>query len=157
MRPKAFCAATALFFSLFVGTVQAQSMTLNGYTGMPLTVELNWEVPVDLDLFLTDPTGETVYFANREAKSGVKMGAMNGCEAVVNNQQQSFVESADISAAQKGRYRVSVDFIKDCGNSILEAEFRVILKNQEGVVIGQSQSKVQYRLLNPVGWEFWIE
>lgn len=154
---RAFISASFLFASLFVGAANAESPSFGGYAGEALTVELIWNEPVDLDLFLTDSAGETVYFANRKAKSGVKMGAMKGCEAVSNNQQQSFLESADISAAQTGRYRVSVDFIKDCGNSVLEAEFRVILKNREGEVIGQGQSKVQYRLLNPVGWEFWIE
>ena len=156
MIPQALIPAILIISALLASPARAENPTFEDQTGMSLTVELIWETPVDLDLFLTDPGGETVYFANRIAKSGAKMGAMLGCEAV-GNQNQKFLESVHIPAAQAGRYRVSVDFIKDCGNSILEAEFSVILKNKEGAAIGNGQSEVQYRLLNPVGWEFWIE
>lgn len=34
-----------------------------------LNVRLIWEAPVDLDLYLTDPTSETVYFANNPSRT----------------------------------------------------------------------------------------
>ncbi len=135
---------------------QADMTEISGYLGKPLIIELVWESPVDLDLFLTDPTGETVYFANRISKSGVRMGLESGCGEISKN-PTSYRESVKIEKALLSRYRVSVDFIKDCGNTSLDAEFDVILKNKEGDVIDSARSSVQYRLLNPVGWEFRIK
>ncbi len=136
--------------------VQAEVKEIDGYQGETLQVELVWEDPVDLDLFLTDPTGETIYFANRVSKSGNRMGTESGCKDI-EKKKSSYRETAVIQKAKAGRYRVSVDFIKDCGNTSLEAKFGVILKNEEGIVIGKAQSMVQYRLLNPVGWEFKVK
>src|SRR5437588_148676 len=36
-------------------------------------VSLVWSTPVDLDLYVTDPSQETVYFANPNAQSGGKL------------------------------------------------------------------------------------
>lgn len=141
---------------LDIRPVQAEGLEIAGFEGKPLVVELVWESPVDLDLFLTDPAGETVYFANRIAKNGTKMGLESGCEKV-GGEPQSYLETVKIPVAQLGRYRVSVDFIKGCGNSFLEAEFDIILKNGQGTKIDQTRSAVQYRLLNPVAWEFIIK
>ncbi len=146
----------ALLGAMTAYPVQADVIEISGHLGKPLIIELVWENPVDLDLFLTDPTGETVYFANRISKSGVRMGLESGCSEVSKN-HASYGEIAKIEKALLGRYRVSVDFIKDCGNTSLDAEFEVILKNKEGDVIDSARSSVQYRLLNPVGWEFRIK
>jgi hypothetical protein len=123
--------------------------------GLALEVELKWQSPVDLDLFLTDPNGETVYFANRMAKSGAKMGQESGCAQLT--EAGPFRETAKIPKAMLGRYRVSVDFIKDCGSKALSADFETILRGPNGRELGRGASKVQYRLLNPVGWEFEVK
>jgi len=136
--------------------VQAAPIAVSGVIGQELTVELLWQAPVDLDLFLTDPNGETVYFANRTAKSGARMGVETGCKQVM-QEKGNYRESAVIPKALSGRYRVSVDFIKDCGSKAVSAAFEAVLRSKEGRELGRGRSEVQYRLLNPVGWEFEVK
>lgn len=126
------------------------------YEGEALEIVLVWDRPVDLDVFLTDPAGETVYFANRTGRNGTQMGLESGCDTAAQG-AGLYRETVQILKAQPGRYRVSVDFIKDCGNSTADAEFDVILKNKKGAEIDRARSRVQYRLLNPVAWEIWIQ
>ncbi len=99
-----------------------QSAEITGKFGESLEVTLSWDSPVDLDVFLTDPNGETVYFANRKGKSGSRMGMESGCAKAALN-SGPYRERGKSKEALLGRYRVSVEFMKDCGQSSLEEEF----------------------------------
>lgn len=140
----------------WVWPAMAEMAAIDNVAGKSLVVEIQWDAPVDLDIFLTDPSGETVYFANRLAKSGAAMGAESGCRDAAQG-DGPYRESIRIPSALAGRYRVSVDFIKDCGHTTLSADLRVILKTPDGTVLGQAESQVQYRSLNPVAWEFRVQ
>ncbi|MEH6405371.1 MAG: hypothetical protein V7750_18510 [Sneathiella sp.] len=125
--------------------------------GKELTVELSWTLPVDLDLFLTGPAGETVYFANRKARSGVVMGSMMGCQSV-EKRSPPYTETVHIPNAEMGIYRISVDYIKDCGSNSLQADFKLrLMDSKTGLQLGQGQSTVKYRLLDTVSWEFEVK
>ena len=139
-----------------VCAARAEMTAIDNAVGKSLVVEITWDDPVDLDIFLTDPPGETVYFANRLAKSGAAMGMESGCGEAAQG-GRPYTESIRIPAALAGRYRVSVDFIKDCGHTTLGADLRVVVKTADGAVLGRAESEVQYRNLNPVAWEFEIK
>ncbi len=134
-----------------------QPALAQGQNGEALTVEIIWQTPVDLDLFLTDPEGETIYFANRKAKSGMTMGRETSCKDIT-GVKPPYTETAKIPVALSGRYRVSVDFIKDCGTSTLETPFLVRLTDKNGKQeLGRAGANVKYRVLEPVAWEFMVK
>lgn len=125
--------------------------------GRSLTVEIAWTEPVDLDLFVTGPEGETVYFGNRLARGGIRMGVETGCREL-STKAPSFVETAVIPGAAAGRYRLSVDYIRDCGAArILDVPFTARLLDAGGRELGRSEATVGYRVLETVGWEFELE
>ncbi|OUR75957.1 hypothetical protein A9Q83_16470 [Alphaproteobacteria bacterium 46_93_T64] len=141
----------------FNSSVKADPVPIENGQGLEMTVQLSWDLPVDLDLFLTDPSGETVYFANRKARSGVRMGAMTGCQAV-ETLSPPYEETMNIPNAEIGVYRISVDYIKDCGSNNLRADFKLtLLDRKTGMQLGQGQSTVKYRLLDTVSWEFEVK
>ncbi len=146
------------FMVLMLGSpVLASPVVVPDSAGRDLTVEIIWQSPVDLDLFLTDAAGETVYFANRVARSGVRMQVMTGCRDISDG-APPYGESIYLPGAHKGVYRVSVDFIKDCDSHALTADFRVRLRdNTTGQQLGQGRSSVKYRLLDTIGWEFEVQ
>ncbi|MCW9034092.1 MAG: hypothetical protein OQJ97_07715 [Rhodospirillales bacterium] len=153
---KYFIAGLAFFLGN-ASIAFAEPASIEAAKGKDLVIKILWTLPVDLDLFLTDPGGETVYFANRKAKSGITMGKMAGC-AEVKMGASPYVETIVIPKAVQGLYRVSVDFIKDCGSKAVQAGFRVHLLEKGGQkLLGQGESKVKYRLLDTVGWEFEIK
>ena len=90
--------------------------------GDGVVVTLTWAAPVDLDLYVTDPTWETVYFANNPNRAG---GRLERDERCGENTIGTRVELIRLPPAI-GPYRVGVDFIDACGSDIDQASFRVV-------------------------------
>jgi uncharacterized protein YfaP (DUF2135 family) len=114
-------------------------------------VSLVWSAPVDLDLYVTDPSQETVYFANPRAQSGGKLGHDVAC-AGVSGHEGPWVEDVSWDRAPRGRYRVGVDFIQRCSSDLEEASFRVVAE-----VSGKREEKtgtVHRERFEPVVLEF---
>ena len=75
-----------------------------------LRVELVFGAGADLDLYLTDPSQETVYYANSPSRvNGGRLEADLRCEAAAPR-----VESVVFASAPPGRYRVGVDRAETC-------------------------------------------
>jgi uncharacterized protein YfaP (DUF2135 family) len=90
-------------------------------------VLLLWSAPVDLDLYVTDPSLETVYFGNPVSQTGGRLERDVTCETVEGGANgQPLVEEVGWDPPTGGRYRVGVDFIDACGSKTEEAEFRLV-------------------------------
>jgi hypothetical protein len=74
-----------------------------------LVVRLAFEPGADLDLYVTDPLDETIYYANTPARSGGALDADRRCEG-----DGDAVETVRFVAPPDGRYRVGVDFQDRC-------------------------------------------
>ena len=84
-----------------------------------LVVELAFEAGADLDLYVTDPLTETVYFANTPTRSGGKLAADRTCDDPAPR-----VETVVFERPLQGRYRIGVDHMRSCGEGAL-ADFAV--------------------------------
>lgn len=137
--------------AFFVGLL---SLGMQSSEGDVLHIDLAWQAPVDLDLFLTGPDGETIYFGNRDARAGYKMQDESNCKAV-SSSNAPYHESAIITAAKVGRYRVSVDYILNCGSGITEVGALVTLYDAvTGLKLGSKDIIVKRQELKTVAWEF---
>ena len=88
-----------------------------------VVVSLTWNAPVDLDLYVTDPTWETLYFANNPTRAGGRLERDVRCDAL--RAGRPSLERARIVAVRPGPYRIGVDFIDACGNGDGEVSFHV--------------------------------
>lgn len=88
--------------------------------GPGASVVLAWSAPVDLDLYVTDPTGITFYYA----KPGGVLAAETRCEGM---RPGAHAERAYIPRAAAGRYRVGVDFPHACGTRMTTVPFRIVV------------------------------
>ena len=89
-------------------------------------VTLAWSESVDLDLYVTDPAQETVYFANSSTGTGGKLERDVTCSGVAASKPGGMLsESIRWERPPSGRYRVGVDFMDGCGSSADEVTFRV--------------------------------
>jgi uncharacterized protein YfaP (DUF2135 family) len=77
-----------------------------------LLVRLAFDDVADLDLFVTDPQQESVYFANSPSRSGGRLLADRRC-----SDSAPRVESVYFARPIAGRYRVGVDFHGRCDAS----------------------------------------
>lgn len=77
-----------------------------------LLVHLAFGPEADLDLYVTDPQLETVYFANHEAKSGGQISADGRCGA-----QAIQMEQVRFKVPKPGRYRVGIDYPQSCNGT----------------------------------------
>jgi hypothetical protein len=92
-------------------------------------VLLLWSAPVDLDLYVTDPSLETTYFGNPASGTGGRLERDVTCQTVERGAEgRPLVEEVGWDSPTRGRYRVGVDFIDACGSKTEEAEFRVVIE-----------------------------
>lgn len=84
---------------------------------------LVFDEAADLDLYVTDPLKETVYFANARSASGGSLAMDLRCDAPAPR-----VESVRFRTAPAGRYRVGVDFPERCRSGAGLAAFRIVVE-----------------------------
>ena len=82
-------------------------------------VELRFNASVDLDLYVTDPTRETVYFANTPSKTEGRLERDARCENAKDNTGES-IEVITFPHAQVGTYRIGIDYMEACTETNLE-------------------------------------
>ena len=82
-------------------------------------VRLAFDASADLDLYVTDPLTETVYFANTPVRSGGALAADRTCD-----DSPPRVETVVFERPPPGRYRIGVDHIRSCG-AVQPAPFAV--------------------------------
>ena len=84
-----------------------------------LHVVLTWDAPADLALYVTDPRGETFYYAKpgdvfvRDARCGEGAGPR--------------VEEVRWRRPEPGRYRIGVDFPEACAAGVDTVAYRVVV------------------------------
>jgi hypothetical protein len=90
-----------------------------------LAVMLSWTDAADLDLYVTDPNGQTVYFAHPRSDSGGTLIADARCKDATYGERHEGVFWTD---PPSGRYRIGVDFIEPCVAGVRAATFEVTVE-----------------------------
>lgn len=99
----------------------SSAFTVNeGSSGDGLTIKLAFEENADLDLYVTGPMLETVYFANHTSKSGGEITEDVRCDS-----EGKRIEEVRFAHPIPGRYRVGVDFPEGCEEGLTRAPFAV--------------------------------
>jgi hypothetical protein len=85
-----------------------------------LVVTLTWAEPVDLDLYVTTPRWETVYYGNPG-------GAFERDARCADAPGTARIERARWRSPVSGRYRVGVDFPERCRGDVREVPYRIVV------------------------------
>ena len=91
-----------------------------------LRVRLAFGAAADLDLYVTDPLQETVYFANTPTQAGGRLERDQRCDSAPPR-----VETVRFPLARAGVYRIGIDFPKRCDGAEEAAAF-VLRVEREG-------------------------
>jgi hypothetical protein len=95
-----------------------------------LRVRLAFGAAADLDLYVTDPLDETIYFANERAAGGGQLVADARCDTPAPR-----IEEISFPLAQPGGYRVGVDYMvyrAKCGEQPQVVAFVIAVEGPEG-------------------------
>jgi hypothetical protein len=112
-----------------------------------LVVRLAFGADVDLDLFVSDPRSETVYFANRRARSGGRLAADLRCDAPAPR-----IETVRFEHPLPGRYRIGVDYPGACGGDAKPAVF--VLEWRAGDRGRLARGRAQPLVFDTIAMEF---
>ena len=80
-----------------------------------VVVYLTWDTTADIDLHVTDPNGEEIFFGHSSSASGGQLSADNGnpCPAIVGEPERIFWPTG---VAPHGRYVITVEYYRQCNN-----------------------------------------
>ena len=108
-----------------------------------LLVQLAFGAEADLDLYVTDPLLETVYFANHKSKSGGQISDDVRCDA-----QPFRIEEVWFDAPMPGRYRVGVDYPEQCDSNEEPAAYVIsVLRDGKREEVSGSVSLRQFEVV----------
>jgi hypothetical protein len=113
-------------------------------------VRLSFGADVDLDLHVTDPLSETVYFANTPSVSGGVLSADVRCES-----EGPRVEETAWEEPPPGRYRVGVDFPIRCRK--LDAAAPYVLEIWANGVRHELHNAIEFGRFEPIVYEFEVK
>lgn len=90
-----------------------------GYKGGDIQITLTWNTGADIDLIVTDPKGETVFYnqQNRNSSSGGHMDhdARGDCRP---EQSHSRIENVYWEASRpRGEYKILLNYFSPCGDN----------------------------------------
>lgn len=88
-----------------------------------LRVSLSFGDAADLDLYVTDPAHETVYYGNSPTRSGGRLESDQRCGAPAPR-----VETVRFDRPVSGVYRVGVDYPERCRSARDPIPFRVVVE-----------------------------
>jgi hypothetical protein len=83
-------------------------------------IQLVFGAEVDLDLYVTGPGQETVYFGNDHSRDGGQLLADRRCDSPAPR-----VEMISFAPAAPGRYRIGVDFMVRCARGVDRAPYEL--------------------------------
>lgn len=92
-----------------------------------IRVRLVFGEAADLDLYVTDPRQETVYFANSPSRSGGRLERDVRC-----GEPPPRIETIEFASAAPGRYRVGVDFPPEVCSEVKGAVGFVVVFESHG-------------------------
>jgi hypothetical protein len=104
-----------------------------------IQVTLRWASTDDLDLYVTDPNGQTVYFGNRQIPSGGQLDV--DANAACSGSTQTPIENVFWPAGQapQGNYTVEVDLWSRCSGGTpgeIPFEIRLLVQGQTQTING---------------------
>lgn len=105
-----------LFLGVFNGCKKKETdPVLVGSPGNPrFNLQFDNESNVDLDLYVTDPRGETIYYNNWLSQSGGELDVDCRCEDCSTGPNENIFWPEDDSAP-KGTYKYWVEYYENCG------------------------------------------
>ncbi len=129
-----------------------------------LSIQLIFGEDADLDLYVTDPLLETVYFAKPGGKSGGRMSADVRCDSKTDALTYSTTDTSVLREPRieeirfddplPGRYRIGIDYPRKCEGGQAQAAFAVsVWHNREQI---QQSGFVTFEKFNVVFMEFEI-
>ena len=122
---------------LYAALAEPRPVTLSG----GLLVRLAFDEAADLDLFVTDPRQESVYFANSPTRSGGTLIDDRRCD-----DPSPRIEVVHYSDPTPGRYRVGVDFHRRCQDTSLsgaeEKQGLYVVRVEEGDRVSEREGQV---------------
>jgi hypothetical protein len=120
-----------------LGAYQAAPADLIEVGTGQLQVSVSWDVESDVDLHVIDPSGDEVYYGQREVASGGMLDLDSNAACDIDHVRN---ENITWTVAPPGTYRVRLDYFDACQNAVTRYAVTVQRKGQPPqIIMGQLQ------------------
>ena len=110
-----------------------------------IQVTLRWTTTDDLDLYVTDPAGQTVFYGNRNIGSGGQLDV--DANAACGSPTTSPIENIfwPVGGAPQGDYVIEVDLFTRCANntSPISFELRILVQGNVQTITGSVDDQTE--------------
>jgi hypothetical protein len=109
----AFDIVSALGSDAGVGSLATTEVSATDLADADIAVTVRWTGASDVDLHVTDPNGEEVYYANEQTPEGGRLDLDSNAGCSIDNVNQETI-SWPKDAAPDGAYTIVVEYFSDC-------------------------------------------
>ena len=129
-----------------IGAYASQSLRVFRVGNGDVQISVSWSGASDVDLRVTDPSGEEVFFGNLTSASGGTLDLDSNAACTIDNKNNENIVWP-VGGAPRGEYRVVVDYWSDCGVPRSDYVVTIQAEGQEpqifsGSFVGPSTSNV---------------
>jgi hypothetical protein len=127
------------------GEIETQTITTQAEVGSgDIQVALSWDNLDDVDLWLTEPSGETIYYSHRTSQTGgrLDLDAQAGCTQTAVSTENIFWPQGQ---APSGEYTVKVKLYRRCGTTTAQWRLNVSVAGQQVLSETGSDNCPEYR------------
>lgn len=117
-----------------IGEYVSQSVRVIRVGNGDVQVSIAWKGASDVDLHVTDPSGEEVYFGNLESASGGRLDLDSNPACRIDGKNNENIVWPQ-NGAPRGTYTVEVDYYDDCGVAQSDYVVTVLVAGQQPTVV----------------------
>jgi hypothetical protein len=100
-----------------LGVPASATLPVQAVGSGPIQVSLSWVGPVDVDLHVTPPSGEDIYWANQTDATGGTLDLDSNAGCAIDNVNVENIVWSNSTTPSPGHYEVRVDYWSNCGIS----------------------------------------
>ncbi|MEO8201496.1 MAG: hypothetical protein ABI679_13295 [Gemmatimonadota bacterium] len=133
-----------------LGAPLARNVTMIQVGAGDVQVSVAWDAPTDVDLHVTDPSSEEIYFGNKTSASGGTLDLDSNAACTIDNVNNENV-TWPVGGAPTGQYSVNLVYWSACSQAASNYTVTIVVRGQAPQVFSGTLTTANSSLKIPIG------